>query len=192
MGPRSARGAACAPWSTPSDTPRRVPAAETWPRHHAYRGPSDRRQETTWSDRFASGEIPFQRSPIPGGGRSHIHTPVDASSAATPDVHRTRHRQIRRASEALPSVRYTAPRSQTRQQTLAAQPLTTLSDRLDQATLRRTSLQEHFMNLSCLERDINVKSLSRLVAPLSVATILAKSASVATSAVRLVALPPLS
>src|SRR5439155_16954942 len=155
MGPRSARGAACAPWSTPSDTPRRVRAADTWPRHHAYRGPVDRRQETTWSDRFASGEMPFQRSPIPGGGRSHIHTPVGASSAATPDVRRTRHRQIRRASEALPSVRYTAPRTQTRQQTLSAQPLTPRSDRLDHATSRRTSLPEHFMNLSCLERDKN-------------------------------------
>jgi hypothetical protein len=34
-----------------------------------------------------------------------------------------RHRQIRRASGAPPNVRYTSPRSQTRQQTLAAQPL---------------------------------------------------------------------
>jgi len=40
-------------------------------------------------------KTPFQRSPIPAGGRSHIHTPVGASSAATPDVRRTRHRRIR-------------------------------------------------------------------------------------------------
>src|SRR5437867_5561171 len=174
MGPRSARGAACAPWSTPSDTPRRVRAAETWPRHHAYGGPVDRRQETTWSDRFASGEIPFQRSPIPGGVRSHIHTPVGASSATTPDVRRTRHRKIRRASEALPSVRYTAPRSQTRQQTLSAQPLTPRSDRLDHATSRRTSLPEHFMNLSCLERDNRLNDLSsnNSIAPVKILNII--------------------
>ena len=51
-------GAACAPWSRPSDTPHQVRAAETWPKPRAYRGPSDRQQETTWSDRFASGETP--------------------------------------------------------------------------------------------------------------------------------------
>src|SRR5262249_55222899 len=105
------------------DTPHPVRAVETWPKPRAYRGPSDKRQETTWSDRFASGETPFQRSPIPAGGRLHIHTPWAASSAATPDLRRTRHRRTRRASEARPNVRYTDPRSQTAPQTLVAQPL---------------------------------------------------------------------
>jgi hypothetical protein len=75
--PRSARGAACALWSRRSDTPHRVHAVETWPRRRAYRGPPDRRRQTTWSDRFGSGEVPFRRSPIrrflPVAGRTFIY-----------------------------------------------------------------------------------------------------------------------
>src|SRR5262245_15649377 len=100
----------------------RARAAETWPKPRAYRGPSDRRQETTWSARFASGETPFQRSPIPAGGRPRIRIPAGAPSAAMPDLRHTRYRQIHRASEAPPNARCTAPRSQTARQTLAAQP----------------------------------------------------------------------
>src|SRR5215469_11913772 len=161
-GPRSARGATCAPWSRPSGTPHRVPAAETSPRRHACHGPSDRRRETTWSDRSAFGETLFQRSPIPAGGRSHIRTPVDASSAAKRGVRRTRRRQIRRASGAPPNVRCTSPRYQIGQQTLAAQPLTPLSDRLGYATLTRSSGPEHFMNLPHLDREITPTSSSWL------------------------------
>ena len=59
---------------------------------------------------------------LPVAGRTFVH-PGGAPSAATPGVRRIRHRQIRRASAARPSVRYTAARSQTAPQTLAAQPL---------------------------------------------------------------------
>src|SRR6516165_3147466 len=72
-----------------------------------------------------------------------------------PGVDRTPHKQIRRASGARPNVRYTSPRYQTGQQTLSAQPLIPLSDRLSYATLTRPSGQEHFMNLSQLDREIN-------------------------------------
>jgi hypothetical protein len=51
-------------------------------------------------------------------------------------------RQARRLGEV-----YTAPRSQTAPQTLAAQPLIPLHDQLGHATLRRAPGPEHFMNL---------------------------------------------
>jgi hypothetical protein len=117
-GPRSARGAAWAPWSRPSGTPHRVPAAETSPRRHACHGPSDRRRETTWSDRFAFGETLFQR--VADSCRWQVaHSYTRGRVFNLRGVDRTRHKQIRRASGAQPNVRYTSPRYQTGQQTLS-------------------------------------------------------------------------
>src|ERR1700746_635404 len=81
-----------------------------------------------------------------------------------PGVDRTRHKQIRRASGAQPNVRYTSPRYQTGQQTLSAQPLIPLSDRLGYATLTRSSSTEHFVNLSHLDRE-TLQSQSQKIYP---------------------------
>jgi hypothetical protein len=77
-GLRSARAAAYAPWSTPSDTPPPVPVAGTWPRRRACRGPSGRRQQTTSRGQSASDETPSPPSPIPADGRCCIRRPVAA------------------------------------------------------------------------------------------------------------------
>ena len=59
---------------------------------------------------------------FPAGGRPYIHRPAAAPSAARPAARRTRHRQIRRASEARPGARCTAPPSQTAPRIPVAQP----------------------------------------------------------------------
>src|SRR6266481_8302914 len=120
--PRSARGAACAPWSRPSGTPPPVRAAEIRPTRRACRGPSGRRQETTSRDPSASDETPFAQSPTPADGRCRIRRPADEPSAARPAARRSRNIQNRRANEARPSARCTAPASRTAPQTPEAQP----------------------------------------------------------------------
>ncbi len=61
-GPRSARGAACAPWSRNRliGDPQ-LPLQETWPRRRACRDPSDRRRETAYTDRCTCDATRFRR-----------------------------------------------------------------------------------------------------------------------------------
>src|ERR1700730_6385573 len=120
--PRSARGATCAPWSTPSGTPPPVPAAEIWPRRRACRDPSDRRQETTSRGPSASEETLPPRAPTPAGGRCRTLKPAVEPSAAKPPVRGSPNTQNRRASEARPSARCTNPPSRTALQNPKVQP----------------------------------------------------------------------
>src|SRR5882724_8475994 len=71
---------------------------------------------------------------------------------------RTRRTQNRRASEARPSARCTAPPSRTAPQTPEARPSDPLLDRPGYATLRRERCKEHLVNLSRLDRDISKTS----------------------------------
>src|SRR6266478_1015827 len=90
---------------------------------------------------------------MPAGGTCRTRKPVDGPSAAMPPVRRTRHTQSRRASEARPSARCTAPPSRTAPQTPEARP----SDPprpIGHATVGRDDEQEHSENLCYLDRDI--------------------------------------
>ena len=70
--PCSARGAACAPWSRPSDTLPPVHAAEIWPRRRACRGPSGRRQEPLRE---------IRAGPMKHGSRGHGLLPMAGAAA---------------------------------------------------------------------------------------------------------------
>jgi hypothetical protein len=94
----SARGAACAPWSTPLDTPPPIHAAEIWPRGRACRGPSIRQQETTSRDPSASDETRFPQSPTPADDRFRTHRSALEPSASRPAVRLSRNTQSRRAN----------------------------------------------------------------------------------------------
>src|ERR1700724_848312 len=86
------------------------------------RDPSGRRQETTSRDPSASDETRFPPSPIPADGRCRIRRPAAARTVATPPARRSRNTQTRRASEAQPSARCTAPPPRTGLQNPEVQP----------------------------------------------------------------------
>src|SRR6267378_2372094 len=95
---------------------------------------------------------------MPAGGTCCTRKPLDGSSAAMPPVRRTRHTQSRRASEARPSARCTAPPSRTAPQTPEARP-SDPSRPIGYATVGRDDAQEHLENLRYLDRDIKENTI---------------------------------